>query len=367
VAVEDWAEPVPLPVDIIFVIDNSPSMEQEIAAIESNINDHFASVMDAEKVDYRVIMLSAFGSSFQDQSICIPPSLGGNLDCAAPDQKAGPQEGPRFFHYDRKVHSKDAACQVMKTVTGLATKQKGHSGSDDYPQGWQVHLREGAFKMFVLFTDDRLATCNNGIKKLAYGHNGKSDEEAKAAALELDYDLRTALPKHFGAIDGPRNYRWYTFGGFIPKPSEQDPYLPDEPIVEDKTPVISYDIGRAYQWLSKETGALRFSVNSTASYGPIFADMAKSAVTIAPVSCTQPLPEPPPKKEIVVETTMVNYLSGEEPAQELTLVATQEECGPGKFYVIDETVTLCPETCAVVQADDEAHLVVNAECTDIIT
>ena len=49
------------PVDIIFVIDNSGSMADEIASVRKNIQTDFASIIEDSGVDYRVIMVSRFG------------------------------------------------------------------------------------------------------------------------------------------------------------------------------------------------------------------------------------------------------------------------------------------------------------------
>ncbi len=355
------AHPVTVPVDIIFVIDNSPSMAQEIAAVENNINEHFAAVMDAGNVDYRVIMLSAFGSSSKDQSICISPQLGGNENCLALTKDSEPVETERFFHYDHEIHSTDSWCQMLKTMQGIAPNQKGTSGTTDYPDGWQTKLRKDAFKMVVLFTDDRVRKCFNGNGD-AYAHGGNNSDAAKQAAIEFDAHLRGALPEHFGHLDGPRNYRWYTFGGFAPKADEQTPYLPNEPIVEDKTPKLAYNEGRAYQWLSMLTGAPRYSVHSTASYGPIFAEMATDLTKTVAASCTYPLPEAPPKYSAALGTVSVSYQSGDGPTQDFELVESAQQCGEDKFYLLREVVTLCPATCAMVQADDEAKVEITAEC-----
>src|SRR5262245_13950664 len=58
------------PVDIIFIIDNSGSMTDNIAGVERNINQNFASIIGASSIDYRVIMLSEHGSA-DDQRICV--------------------------------------------------------------------------------------------------------------------------------------------------------------------------------------------------------------------------------------------------------------------------------------------------------
>ena len=62
-------------VDIIFVVDNSGSMTDEIDAIRRNINDNFAAIIEASGVDYRVILLSQYGR--EGTNVCIEPPLAG--------------------------------------------------------------------------------------------------------------------------------------------------------------------------------------------------------------------------------------------------------------------------------------------------
>ena len=67
-------------VDVIFVVDNSASMEDEIAAVRANINQNFAAIVQASAVDLRVILLSLYGTS--GTNICIGPPLAG-AECGA--------------------------------------------------------------------------------------------------------------------------------------------------------------------------------------------------------------------------------------------------------------------------------------------
>src|SRR5450432_2437007 len=46
------------PVDIILVLDNSGSMADELQAVEDNINQNFATILQQSGVDYRVILIS---------------------------------------------------------------------------------------------------------------------------------------------------------------------------------------------------------------------------------------------------------------------------------------------------------------------
>src|SRR6185369_13438896 len=56
VQVQSEAKLVKSPVDIIFVIDNSGSMSDEIQAVQDNINKNFAQIIAASNIDYHIIM-----------------------------------------------------------------------------------------------------------------------------------------------------------------------------------------------------------------------------------------------------------------------------------------------------------------------
>src|SRR5205809_1095005 len=53
---------VRMPVDLIFIIDNSGSMSDEIHGVETNINTNFVDIIKKSGLDYRVIMLTHYGS-----------------------------------------------------------------------------------------------------------------------------------------------------------------------------------------------------------------------------------------------------------------------------------------------------------------
>jgi hypothetical protein len=82
------------PVDVIFVVDNSGSMQQEEQSVQASLND-FSAAIDSVDIDLRVILISNY-------NICVPPPLGSG-DC--PDDDDNP---PSFTHIDYTVQSNDA-------------------------------------------------------------------------------------------------------------------------------------------------------------------------------------------------------------------------------------------------------------------
>jgi len=70
---EVTADFVQLPTDIIWVVDQSGSMNQETAYVQAKIND-FVSLINASNIDYRVVMLATPSGT---NAICVPGPLGG--------------------------------------------------------------------------------------------------------------------------------------------------------------------------------------------------------------------------------------------------------------------------------------------------
>ena len=100
------------PVDIIFVIDDSGSMDDDNEAVQNNINV-FSSSIAAAGVDYHVVLVGTTN---------VPAPLGGSA---------------AFRQIDTSVDSNDPLIELV----------------DNYPL-YRTHLREDAVKHFVVITDD---------------------------------------------------------------------------------------------------------------------------------------------------------------------------------------------------------------------
>lgn len=112
---ETTAESALVPLDIIWVVDSSGSMENEAMRVQDNLN-RFSLAIDAVDIDYRVVMITT--SSF----VSVPPPLG---------------TSPRYRLIDRGVSSNEAL-QVLL---------------DELPR-YQDFLRAAATTHMVVVTDD---------------------------------------------------------------------------------------------------------------------------------------------------------------------------------------------------------------------
>jgi hypothetical protein len=341
-----------LPADIIFVIDNSGSMTDEIAGVEQNINVNFATIMQNSGIDFQVIMITDHGSASLD--VCVTPPLSGTTNCSG-DPVFVPG---KFYHYDRNVQSWDSVCRMFATMNGAEPAENTLA-----PNGWLPWLRTEAVKVFVEITDDRMQ-CTWGPVNVA--DNGDVPG-GQAAALAFDQALLSTAPGQFGTV-ADRNYIFYSLVGMPPKTNPLDPYTEFEPVVTG-TCVGGVSPGTGYQWLSKGTGALRFPVcqDMNQTYDAVFQDIAAGVIDVTKVPCEFDVPPPPPGQELDLNTIDVLYTpGGGGQTQEWTKVASESQCGPGKFW-IDETVMpprihLCDEACAVVEADNDAKVEVKIEC-----
>jgi len=112
-----------VPADIIFAIDSSGSMDEEIVFVQTFMNT-FSQQISAAGVDARVILLG------DPEAICIGAPLGTGQ---CPDDS----NPPAYLHVPVEVGSNDGLNIFI----------------DSYPE-WQAHLRPNASKSFVIVTDD---------------------------------------------------------------------------------------------------------------------------------------------------------------------------------------------------------------------
>jgi len=345
--------PTTKPSDIIFVIDNSCSMNEEINSVEQNINVNFAQIMGTSAVDYRIIMVTDHGTGTYD--VCIGPPLGTGNCGAAPDEVAN-----QFYHYDINVQSHDSLCIIPDTLYGT----NGGGEADEwatYPNGWVDFMRTEAVKVFVEITDDGIS-CNWG------GTNfNDSDQIAPGQTVAVDWDqmILGESPVHFGT-QANRNYMFYSIVGLPPKSNPLEPYTEFEPVVTG-TCQGGVGPGTGYQWLSKGTHGLRFPVCSYQSYDSVFQDIAAGVIVGTQVPCEIEIPEPPPGKEYNYDMVTLLWTPGGGSTEEFSQVPSLAACGTDddKFYIEDNLIKLCPAACDKIEADMDGTLQVKIPCDAI--
>lgn len=322
------------PVDVIVVVDNSFSMTDEVLAIQNNLNQSLAAIIEAGGLDYRVIMISRHGSATLDQSICVSAPLSGNASCSPPP--ARPSNSARFYHYSVEVRSTDPYAVIAQS----------YNAADEFylaPNGWQAWLRPAAFKTIVLFTDD----------------------ESAFPSSTLDQALLSAVPRNFGTA-AARNYRFHAVVGLRENTPATKPYDPADPIVTQRC-TGAMQAGAEHQGLARLTGGLRYPICQTGSYDAVFRAVATGVVTGARLACDFEVPPAPKGKVYRLPSAELEYTPSSGGAPRLLhQVGSAAGCAPDSFYLVGSHVYLCPSSCSEVSADVGARVEFLLECDVLV-
>jgi hypothetical protein len=318
------------PVDIIVILDNSGSMHEEMGAAESNINVNFASILDTNSVDYRVILLSRHrdgvrttGETSANTSICVAAPLSGLATCPSED----PVFSERFFQYDLKVESDDSFDKALLWFDLV-------DDDDDAlaPNGWGPWLRPTAKKVFIEMTDD--------------------NEDMTAAAFTAA--LTAKSPENFGTAQDP-NFTFHSIVGIKEKANPTEAHLPTDPIemaVCTGNGAVIENAGLTYQELSVATGGLRFPLCQFPGYDAVFRRIAEDVVVTSSIACSFPVPAPPQGTTLDPNKVAVSYTpgTGMDPV-EFGQVLDPADCGDDAFHFSADgsTIELCAEACSSLQ------------------
>lgn len=283
------------PADIIWVIDSSESMDDEIGQVQANINA-FAALIDASGVDVRVVMIA---SKYDDNvevelpipiplpipifqsyyGVCVPPPLSAAPGCPDTDNP------PAFVHPHVNVYSTDALTRLFES----------------YPLFRDV-LRPWAKTHIVAVTDDS-------------SELSASEFTSRAAALS-----------------GP---------GFTD--------LAFHSIVDITGTTCGDGAGDDYVNLSSSTGGVVQSI-CLSDWSPIFDALFEEVLAGAQIPCAFAIPAPPEDAEIVPDEVNV-YLSAEGGEPELVRYVERESACTleGGWYYDNpddpQIVYLCPAVC----------------------
>jgi hypothetical protein len=326
------------PVDIIVTIDNSGSMQEEIDAVESNINVKFANILQASGVDYRVILVSRHEKKGRQTSICVTAPLSANTVC--PPTPDLPAFSERFYQYSLKVDSLNSLSLLIGTFDATMPDE-----FDLAPMGWSAWLRPNASKVFLEITDDNSTTMT---------------------ATDFVATI-TAKSAQFGTAAAPA-FIFHSIIGIGEKPEVTQPWTPDEP-VQTSTCTGNADpvenAGPVYQELSRSTGGLRFPLCQYNAFDAVFEAIAKDVVSHAAIACEFVIPPSPMGKDLDLSKVAVSYDAGDGSAPKTFGQAmTSADCQPDAFF-IDATagkIQLCPDTCAAAQKGKQPKIDVLFTC-----
>jgi hypothetical protein len=331
-SVEQDAVPTYLPLDIIWIIDNSSSMAPAIDEVRDGMNDFASLIGGTMGLDYRIVMLSLRGATSPVQvggsnryPICIPPPLAGGTAC---------ENGPRFFHSSVDIKSTETLEQVLGT---LAQTSGYTAGADRGGEPWQSFLRPSASKTFVIVSDDNARLSATQFETFAGGKNPFNS---------------TTLPP--GILDPSWNglFAQYTFSGIYGWGSASDPSVRCQ-YADGSSPSNS---GATYTTLVGKTNGVRAQIcGDSSTWSSFFTQVATAVTEGAKLSCTMTLPPPPGGLQLDPSKVNVSVVPQSGAATALGKVTDAAACGSaGGWYYDDDAnpteVILCPATCATAQS-----------------
>ena len=339
------AEVERLPVDIVWVVDNSVSMQPAIDQVTEGLND-FADLIAASGLDYRVVMLSLKGDGEVSvggrtrYAVCIPEPLAGDASCG---------DGARFFHVSADIHS----TQPVEQILGTLGQTDGYSEGERHGSApWRHLLRADATKTIVVVTDDNSRTCDRPV-----GTCWDSDPPLTATSLEdfpgggNPFNSRTLGPGILTSEYGDL-FDGYTFSAIYGWGSESDPSVTCAYPGGESPP----SPGWTYTELVSRTGGVRAQICDGASaWAPFFDEVASAVTRTSRIECALALPPPP--DEMLLDPDRVNVIvTGESGTTTLGRVSGESACDErGGWYYDDPDapteVILCPASCERARED----------------
>jgi hypothetical protein len=328
-AVASEATATALPVDIIWLVDNSSSMQLAVDQIKLGLNA-FAATIESKSLDYQVIMLALRSKQSPitvnggtRYPVCIPQPLAGDDSCG---------DGPRFFQSNIDIYR----TQPLEQFLGTMGQTKGYTMTD--AKGgppWAQHLRPDATKTIIVVSDDNARLSATDFETFAGGKN--------------PYNSLTLPP---GILDPSWNglFKDYLFGGIYGWGNAADPSV--KCTFPDQTQPASS--GPTYTTLVTKTGGVRAKLcDGAAAWQPFFDAVAQAVIASAKLSCELVIP-PPSMGTLDPAKVNVAIQDGGNQVY-LPAVADAAACGPagGWYYddpVMPTKVTLCPVSCDAAQA-----------------
>ncbi len=311
-------------VDIIWVIDNSCSMGDEIDKVRSNVNNSFVPIIQASPIDWRLIMFTARGTG--DLQVCVDSPLGG------PNCGDNP---PRFFTSNCEVGSFNSLTLLQANYLSIVNPLFCAGATP-----WGKHLRFDSTKVFVEVTDDEAGGPFGG---------GKPAQDFDGWLTDQSDPPGTPAPGYFGT----QSNRKYIFHGII----GMDPNDPNSKCQSATN--ASEAPGKQYQLLANATGGLLASICED-DWSAIFNNIANGIVDR--LSCEY-TPVPPQGEELDPSKVNVTYTPNGNGTPEKVLQDPNNPCVDGWQWNAEQTkILLCGALCDRVRDDPNAKVDIQLGC-----
>jgi len=308
------------PADIIFAIDNTPSMYNEIEMVRSNMN-RFSEMVEAEGLDLHIALVSCRTEECLDRDggpewyiICIDPPVGAEGACEVAD--TDDSVPPEYLHVDVRIES-------LKALENIA-------GS--YSQ-WSSILRPGAAKHFVVISDD---------------NDEWTAERFNETILGLDASLT--------------GYFFHSIYSFLSKEAAC--------AISGGEPCCTYAApsgeGTVYRQLVEMTSGVSADL-CLQDFDPVFDAIAGAVVASARLNCYWEIPPPPEGEELDPAKVNVDFFDGTT-TYLIGHVPTEDRCPlveHGWYYdnpADPTTIYVCPQTCEWIQGKAGAQIIIKFGC-----
>lgn len=312
-AVTQMAQNMLQPVDIIFGVDTTGSMAEEIAFTEENMNAFSQQITDAG-IDVRVILISGPKDGMQAvpvyvEGVCIAAPLGSG---SCPEDA----RAPSYVHIPQPLADWD----ILQNYIDL------------YPM-YRQYLRESSFKTFVSISDGDIAA--NPVTQQPIN----SADAFIAAVKALEPNSPMWATWRYSAI--------YSFSACG----------------------VGNDVGVTHADLVKRTQGVGGDL-CLQDFEPVFNDLAKQVTEVVTLACDWAVPPPPQGETFDPGKTNVQ-LTLDGSIEQLGKAATAADCGARDGWHYDDDaaprqVVACPSTCTRIQAAVDAKVDVLFGCETVV-
>ncbi len=311
--VAEEAENTRAPADVVFLVDNSPSMRDEILWTRQNMNEFSRTIAD-QGIDARIVMISCLHDGCDNHAntwgICIDPPVGSG-DCATSDTNL-----PSYLHVDVRQPSEKLLARAVNTYST-----------------WQATLRTSALTHFVAISDD--------------------------ADLTAAADFQSQLV----ALNPPITN--YVFHGIFSSLSKEAACA-----ISTSSPCCKYAApggeGLSYRDLADATGGVAADLCAQ-DFSPVFAQFAQSVIAHSDLSCEWLIPPPPTGQVLDPNLINVQFFSAGNSSY-FGYVSNPNDCRTldNAWYYDDPSaptrVLVCPKTCERIRSAPAPSISVGFGC-----
>jgi hypothetical protein len=317
-AVTETAQNTFQPVDIVFTIDNSNSLLDEIEATRANMNK-FSQLVGQSGLNYHIVLVSCLPGDCDNpksHGICIDAPLGKAGGCTGPVYDDN--NPPNYLHVSERVPSRKVLEWTINT----------------YPQ-WKSMIRPGSARHVVIVSDDT--------------------------------DEWTATQFNDALLQADPAFKGYQFHGIFAFKSKEDACA-----IATTEPCCTYAApgggGVPYQDLVTLTGGVAADL-CLQQFDPVFAKIATNVIKSAKLSCAWTIPPPPADKTLDPKLINVQFVDSGGTATLIKRVDSAADCSKTQehaWYYDDPAkptqVLVCPQTCSWIQGQTQAEIRIAFGC-----